>query len=202
MVREQTTRDRICEAAIHVAGRDGLLAMTLDNVAKEAGISKGGLTHHFPSKEELIQGMLVYFGIQTEQMLMRRIVDDPDPKFRWGRALLSCVFPTEDEKDQNELSPEVVKRMLLTTIALAINNPNALDPLRELGRKMRDRFMSDPEDGMEQLLMWLALDGLFLWEFVGLIDRSDPLYDQIGEALRARIKMKKDRKSRGEDDNG
>lgn len=87
------TREKICEAAIRTASRDGLLAMTLDNVAREAGVSKGGVMYHFPSKEELVRGMLEYFGAKVELMILQRIADDPEPRFRWVRSMLSCLFP-------------------------------------------------------------------------------------------------------------
>lgn len=59
------TKDKICEAAMQLAIRDGLLAMTLDNVAKQAGISKGGVIYHFPSKDELVRGVLDYWRLMA-----------------------------------------------------------------------------------------------------------------------------------------
>lgn len=37
-----------------IAGRDGIAALSLNAVAREAGVSKGGLLHHFPNKQALI----------------------------------------------------------------------------------------------------------------------------------------------------
>jgi AcrR family transcriptional regulator len=37
---------------------EGVSGMTLEAVAREAGISKGGLLYHFPSKVALIGGMI------------------------------------------------------------------------------------------------------------------------------------------------
>ena len=51
------TKDEICDAAIQITVRDGLLTMTLDAVAKEAGISKGGVMYPFPSKDDLVRGV-------------------------------------------------------------------------------------------------------------------------------------------------
>jgi len=76
------TKDKICEAAVEIARRDGLLAMTLQNVAREAGITKGGVMYRFPRKDELIRGALEYFSQQCELMLTRRVVDDPEPRMR------------------------------------------------------------------------------------------------------------------------
>ena len=41
--------------------RDGPQALTLDAVAAEAGVSKGGLLYHFASKRELLDAMLMGF---------------------------------------------------------------------------------------------------------------------------------------------
>ena len=38
--------------------RDGAQALTLDAVAAEAGVSKGGLLYHFETKRELLDAML------------------------------------------------------------------------------------------------------------------------------------------------
>lgn len=184
------TRDKICEAAIRAASRDGLLAMTLDNVAKEAGISKGGVMYHFPNKDELVRAMIEHFGAQLEQMVLRRIADDPQPKFRWARSMLSCLFPEHDAEnpDDSTFSPDVVDRFMLATLAAAVNSPGLIEPLRQVGFRLSRRLLSDPDDGMEQLLIWLAVDGLFLWQFVGLIDRNEPLYAEIGAALREKVR--------------
>jgi AcrR family transcriptional regulator len=47
-------RDRILEAAERVVTDVGPARLTLDLVAQAAGVSKGGLLYHFPSKESLL----------------------------------------------------------------------------------------------------------------------------------------------------
>jgi len=186
------TKDKICEAAMKVVIGDGLLAMTLDNVARQAGISKGGVMYHFPGKEELVRGVLDYFSQQCETMLMRRVADDPEPRLRWARCMLDCVFPESPESgtrsDAGEISSEVLSRFFMAMLAGAVTSPAAMLPLRDLATRMRNRFMSGPNDGMEQILVWLAIDGLFLWQFMGIIESNDPMIAQVGETLRARIR--------------
>lgn len=182
-------RDRICEAAIEVASRDGLLSMTLDNVAKEAGISKGGVMYHFHTKEELVAAMLEYFGAKLEQQFMQRMANDSQPGFRWARSMLSCVFP-EQETQSDESStfpPKLIERFMLSTLAAAVNSPTSFEPLRAIGIRLRDRLLNERDGGMDQLLVWLAVDGLFLWQFIGMISCDEPLYQQIGDALRAKV---------------
>ena len=52
------TKQRLLDAAAAVVRRDGATALTLDAVAAEAGVSKGGLLYHFASKRELLDAML------------------------------------------------------------------------------------------------------------------------------------------------
>jgi AcrR family transcriptional regulator len=194
------TKDKICEAAIRIASRDGLLAMTLENVARETGITKGGVMYHFPSKDELIRGVLEYFSQQCETMLMRRVIDDPEPRMRWARCMLDCLFPQSPaESKPNDVDADVLARFFVATLAGAVTSPGAMQPLRDLAIRMRNRCLSDPRDGMEQLLVWLTIDGLLLWQFMGLIGPDDPLIDKVAERLRVRIAAQMQLSSRAEE---
>ncbi|MGH3359018.1 MAG: TetR/AcrR family transcriptional regulator [Nocardioidaceae bacterium] len=53
-----TTRDRILDAFESMLVGQGSRSATLDAVAEEAGVSKGGLLYHFPSRDDLVVGML------------------------------------------------------------------------------------------------------------------------------------------------
>ena len=48
----------LIKAAAAVIRRDGAQALTLEAVAAEAGVSKGGLLYHFKSKRELLDGLV------------------------------------------------------------------------------------------------------------------------------------------------
>lgn len=52
--RRADTKARLIKAAIHCIYELGLGATTLAHVAEAAGVSRGALTHHFPSKNELV----------------------------------------------------------------------------------------------------------------------------------------------------
>jgi AcrR family transcriptional regulator len=196
--KAQSTRDSLCEAAIRTATRDGLMAMTLDNVAREAGVSKGGVMYHFPTKDDLVRAMIEHFGAKLEESMLRQIADDPEPRGRWARAMLNLVLPDPDPDtdpdavappltEGNVLRPETVDKFLLATLAAAVNNPGLLEPLTSLARRMQQRFLAESGGGVDQLLVWLVVDGLFLWQFVGLIDRDDPLFRRVCEELRRKV---------------
>jgi AcrR family transcriptional regulator len=56
--RSERTRKAALEAALAIIAREGPGRLTLDAIAKEAGISKGGLMHQFPSKHAVLKALL------------------------------------------------------------------------------------------------------------------------------------------------
>ena len=54
----EQTRERILAAAADVFAENGFRATSMTSVAEAARLSQTGLLHHFPSKEELLAGVL------------------------------------------------------------------------------------------------------------------------------------------------
>ena len=75
---------QLLDAAIAVIRRDGAQALTLDAVAAEAGVSKGGVLYHFATKRALIDG------------LIERWLDDFEAQLDAARprARPTCTRPT------------------------------------------------------------------------------------------------------------
>ncbi|KIH97092.1 TetR family transcriptional regulator [Streptomonospora alba] len=62
-----TTRDRILDALEGVLIERGPSAVTLESVAAAAGVSKGGLLYHFPSKGAMMTGLVRRLAERAEQ---------------------------------------------------------------------------------------------------------------------------------------
>lgn len=87
----RTTRDAVLDAAESVMTRRGLANTSLAAVATEAGISKGGLLHYFPSKRVLTTMALRRF---EERVFLRRaaiIATLPDTPCRLSRATFMAI---------------------------------------------------------------------------------------------------------------
>src|SRR5205809_615370 len=54
---------KLLDAAEAVVVRQGIANLTLDAVAAEAGMSKGGLLHHFPTKDRLVEALVAEDGL-------------------------------------------------------------------------------------------------------------------------------------------
>src|SRR5258708_3247444 len=100
------SRDEILEAAIRVAVRDGVVASTLDQVAREAGVSKGGLIYHVASKDDLVREMLAFFAQKNDQALMERVANDRHPEGRWVRAAVDLIFSHASAAGSGEKPPQ------------------------------------------------------------------------------------------------
>jgi AcrR family transcriptional regulator len=207
------TRERICRAAMKLADRDGLLNLTIDNVAEEVGLSKGGVIHHFPSKDALLLAVIEYFAESIEQTTIKHVAEDPSPHFRWIRAMLHLGFqspnhpdsipsphsPSPESQQDESLTPESMDRFMLSLLAVAVHNPELMKPIQSIGQRLRGRLTAIPEEGLEQLLMWLIADGLFLWRFVGLIQPNDPLLNQVAQLLHSRMSDATEARTQGKD---
>src|SRR5690242_1339809 len=84
----QRTVGVILEAAERVIVRSGVERATIDEVAREAGVSKGGVLHHFPSKDAIILGLVEMLVSRFEANVLKRQADDPDPNGSFTRAFL------------------------------------------------------------------------------------------------------------------
>lgn len=74
-VKASLTRDRILDALQEILVQEGGSSVTLDAVAAGAGVSKGGLLYHFPSKEAMFTG------------LVQRLVQQAENEFAEARAV-------------------------------------------------------------------------------------------------------------------
>ncbi|XVX20509.1 TetR/AcrR family transcriptional regulator [Actinomycetota bacterium] len=64
--RSRATRQRLLEATVECLATRGFHATSVGAIAAEAGISRGALQHHFPTREDLIIAALDYmFGERT-----------------------------------------------------------------------------------------------------------------------------------------
>jgi AcrR family transcriptional regulator len=78
------TRDRILDAAISCFINLGYTNVTTAKVASTAGVSRGAMLHHFPSKTELIQAAVEYLHGKLLDDYTQRV--NAIPKAKKGKA--------------------------------------------------------------------------------------------------------------------
>lgn len=180
----------LLDAAIRVLIREGMGALTLDAVAREAGVSKGGLTHHYATKDALVTAMLQHFADRLVRELDRFAADDPDLAGRRVRAMMKVAYPELRETSRggvqtvgNVGSTSEAQQLFYAAIAASVVNPKLLEPLKLHVSDLRNRMLQQSPDGLWQVITWLALDGLMIWQMLGLISADEPLHSEILQVL-------------------
>jgi AcrR family transcriptional regulator len=99
--RGAATRDAVLDAAVHIAGRIGLSALTIGMLAGATGMSKSGLFAHFGSKEALQLQVLARARDEFTDLVLRPALRTPRGEARvralfehWlaARADACCLF--------------------------------------------------------------------------------------------------------------
>src|SRR4051812_585847 len=155
------TRNKLLDAAAVVVKRDGAQALTLDAVAAEAQVSKGGLLYHFNTKRELVQAMI-------ERWLeeFQREIETADSGF--VRGYVKASAPAENE---------------LGMLAAVVADPGLLAAVREQYAIWQDRVEREGRDPVDATVARLAADGLWLAELLGMAPPTGALREQVLERL-------------------
>jgi AcrR family transcriptional regulator len=162
--RRVGTRDRILEAGYAVARQSGVAAVTLDAVADRAGVSKGGLLYHFPSKEALVFGMVDGLCRTFADLADAAARADPVPVGRSARAYLAA--------SAGELWRS---SRWLALVGALVTDPGLLDSWRAWVVAGWAADEAEDADPVAAAIVRLAADGLWVAGVLGLPAPDQPL---------------------------
>ena len=170
-------RDRLLDAADVVVARQGIASLTLDAVAAEAHMSKGGLLHHFPTKDRLVEALVRRCAENWRASLMDARARTPAGPGRMARALLShCLSDSEAWTEQ-------VRRSSSAVFAALAQNPSLIAPMRTVHSELR-RLIA--EDGLAPGVgeaVAAAIDGLWFEWVLGLAPLDADALSRVRAAL-------------------
>ena len=173
-------RARILDAALSVSDRVGAAHLTLDAVAAEAGVSKGGLLYHFASKDLLLKGVVEHHMDQHHRDLeMAETMFPANP----GGYLQAFVHAQRQGLEAKRLhGPKATQSF----IAAAVNTPELMDSPRQYAATHVARLRELGPDFVEALLVTLAFDGLFFGDAFEMLDLTASERDALIAALESR----------------
>jgi AcrR family transcriptional regulator len=76
--RSDTTRQRIVEVARELVAERGYAGLSTAEVLRRAGVSRGGLYHHFSGKAELLAAVVEALELDIVAQLAEVVADAPD----------------------------------------------------------------------------------------------------------------------------
>lgn len=169
------TRQRLLDAAWRVLTRHGTQALTLDAVAREAEVSKGGLLHHFPSRAALIDALYDRWNDDYETAIATRAGQDQTPG-AWVRAYLETTTTSVSQSADSAAEVGV--------LAALIADPAQLARFRERYERWQRRIAEDGIDPVTATLVRMAADGMWLADLLGLAPATGELRAQLLDRLR------------------
>lgn len=152
-------RDLILYAAGQVVLNNGAAQLTLDSVAEEAGVSKGGLLYHFPTKDALIDELLDTYLRGFDSVIDAHIDSDNGPEAgKFLRAYVRTSF-TDDLPDPS---------FAAAALAAVTAKPELLEKVREKYAEWKARALKDGLPLQTALTVMLATDGIWCAELLGI----------------------------------
>jgi AcrR family transcriptional regulator len=169
------TREKLIQATAQLVMANGINRVTLEQVALEAGVSKGGLLHHFPTKQALLSGLIEQigdiFGTRLEKYMNLEPEGQPG---RFARAYILASF---------EYAPDELQ--VTNAIAKVISEfPELLEELVQYFDKIDAEMQNDGLPAARATVIRLACDGLWLSELIGS-NLQEPLREQMRDELLA-----------------
>jgi AcrR family transcriptional regulator len=171
------TREALLRAASQVVIDKGVEALTLDAVAKQAGVSKGGLLYHFPNKDALMGGMVEQLIQDFETVLQTEFDQDdaPGTPGQWVRAYIRATLRFSKQ------SLALIARLS----SIAADSPNLLEAAKVYDQQWRQRLETSGIDPTKATIILLATDGLWLSEVFQVGTLDEPRLTQVVETLLA-----------------
>jgi AcrR family transcriptional regulator len=169
--------DVLLDAAEAVIVRDGIASLTLEAVAAQAGASKGGLLHHFPNKDRLVEALVVRTAAAIRAHHDQAYLSTPEGPGRMARALLDATL-----RDMNEWCVGCRQGSAAAFAALA-HNPSLIEPMRAAYGDLHRRVAEDglPEGVGDAVVA--AIDGLWLYWVLGLVPVDQAMIARVRKAL-------------------
>ena len=152
-------RQALIEAAIRVVGEGGLRRLTYREVAREAGVTQGLVSHHFGSWAELVRAALEH---ASRSSLERSPLEPPPQRLEdlsAGLARRVAEAPGE-EAFQFEIALEARRRPDLAPIAAELYEGYLQATANALGA------VGAPSDADLARLVFAAIDGLAFRQLV------------------------------------
>lgn len=148
-------REALLDAAEHVLCEHGTQALTLAAVAESAGVSKGGLLYHFPTKEALIKAMVSRVILDFDDLVGSYVdsYEEGTPS-AYSRAYVEATFEI--------LTGESYTRRRWACITAAAADPELIAPLRAAMARWHAPDPAEDPDPVAAMVVRLAAEGL--WE--------------------------------------
>lgn len=167
-------RQQLLEVAARLASEKGMTAVTLDAVSGASGVSKGGLLHHFPNKNTLLEALFDSLIERLDRAIEEEMRADPLPHGRFTRGYLRACLALRDR-------PEETKDWAQVTMVL-LSEPQLRQRWRNWVRERSEEYVGT-DSSVDAAIVRLATDGLWLADLLDSHAMDDSAREKLVERL-------------------
>jgi len=174
------TRDLLLQAALSIL-MDGEGVLTLDAVVKRSGISKGGLIHHFPTREALVEGVVGeiinrFMSISGQTSQFAEIGTPEETKAYVDSSLEPTI---------REATADMARGLVRLYGSDFRKDTPFLDPWRKLFASRLDQFRekNDLDGFAKAAIVTLAMESFILIDIFKLFEFTDQELEAIKREL-------------------
>ena len=167
--RRTIDRDQLLDAAEAVIGREGAAGLTIDAVAKEMGITKGGVQYCFGTKDALIDAIFERWG---------KAYDSLFEAVAWKQRVRAHAEATQR-------SDELSSSKAAALMAALIQTPEHLEGSNQWYRSRLEGLDLSAPEGRRARLAFLAVEGAFMLRYFRLMDIDQEEWDSMLDDVRA-----------------
>lgn len=174
MSKAEAKRRHILESANQLLSSRGLADITLDEVAKQAGYSKGGVTHYFPNKDHLLQSLADLLNQDYLDRIEALSCQDGKQPGSWSRGAIQVA--DDDLQSTSEVN--------VALVAGSLANKHVSESVSESFSLIQEKMANDGYDPVLATIVRLAIDGLYYSELFN----ASPLDDELRGAVLERVR--------------
>jgi AcrR family transcriptional regulator len=174
----EAARNQLLDAVEELVNTQGVARFTLEAVAKQAGLSKSGLLHYFPSKDSLIEALVARTVAQWQESLRQAIELQPEGPHRTALGLLDCCLG--DMSQWNER----LRRSSTALLAILVHCPGRATPMHNFYQRLHAQMQEESPDQPVSDLVLAVVDGIWVRWVTGLAPMSEPQIAQLRSALK------------------
>ncbi|MCX7028257.1 MAG: TetR/AcrR family transcriptional regulator [Spirochaetes bacterium] len=142
-------RERLIAAGKVAINRSGLRFLVVDDVSREAGISKGSFYSFFPSREDFILSVFEAWELEYRGALLKEITEGTgSPQEKLERFFLEAFGMLNREPGLARISPREIERLIegLPPERIAAHQSNDLEVLSRAFADWAEGNMIDRQD--------------------------------------------------------
>lgn len=159
MARKPVAREKLIDAFERIVLEDGERAATLDAVAAAAGVSKGGLLYHFPTRQALVEGSLEH---------LRELAAEDLDYLRGSPQGAAREFVAASWYEDSPLD----RCMIVASRLVQAGNEEAKKTFAQIQEDWYGVVLEDVKDPMVATAIKYMGDGLYQQASLGLLPQS------------------------------